>query len=261
MAAKEGGLSVVVPTYNETLNIRPLTERLFRATRAAQLEAELIFADDESEGSRETAATVATLKAEGYAVRLLARKRAEGRGLSSAVLLGFAAATHDVVLCMDADLQHEPEAVPHVAAPVLAGDAEMTVGSRNVGGGGVGFEWSRSRRVLSAGATLLARPLGGSSDPMSGFFCLRKAVLQRAVINPIGFKVGLEIMVRCRCHPVVDVPITFCERTHGESKLSAKQNVEYVQQLAQLYAHKFAAPVAMFAALLAVLVAATVASV
>eukprot|EP00967_Tisochrysis_lutea_P139784 scaffold254407_cov30-Tisochrysis_lutea.AAC.2 len=235
-------LSVVVPAYDEALNIEPLTRRLFAATREAGLRVELLIADDESPGSAETERQVAKLAAEGFNVRLHARKRAEGRGLSSAVLLGFAAAAGPVVLCMDADLQHEPEAVPAVAAPVLAGVADFAVGSRNVGGGGVGFEWSLLRRIISHGATLLAVPLSGSSDPMSGFFCLSKETLARgkgAGINARGFKIGLELMVRCRCRRVVDVPITFRDRVAGESKLSMKQNVEYVLQLIDLYIFRF----------------------
>ena len=81
------------------------------------------------------------------------------------------------------------------------------------------------------------RPLSRSSDPMSGFFCLRKATLARSAdagVNTMGFKIGLELMVRCRCTAVVDVPITFRERVAGESKLSMKQNVEYQRQKASL---------------------------
>ena len=91
------------------------------------------------------------------------------------------------------------------------------------------------RVIISAGATLLARPLCTSTDPMSGFFCTTKTQLAKGEPRPLGFKVGLEVMVRCRCTTVEDVPITFRERTAGESKLSAKQNVEYLQQLARLY--------------------------
>mmetsp|Transcript_32 Transcript_32/g.75 ORF Transcript_32/g.75 Transcript_32/m.75 type:complete len:270 (-) Transcript_32:216-1025(-) len=238
-------LSVVVPAYDEAMNIRPLTERLFAATRAAKLETELIVADDESSGSKATREVVEALAKEGYSVRLHARRRSEGRGLSSAVLLGFQHARHEAVLCMDADLQHEPEAVPAIAAPVLAGTADFAVGSRNIGGGGLGFEWSLVRRLISAGATSLAWPLSRSSDPMSGFFCLRKATLARgadAGVNTMGFKIGLELMVRCRCKMVVDVPITFRERVAGESKLSMKQNALYVRQLASLYVFKFGLP-------------------
>ena len=234
-------LSVIVPTYNETDNIRPLTERLFKATRAAKLETELLVMDDESDGTAATERLGGALAKEGFPVRIHVRRRGEGKGLSSAVLLGFDLAKHSVVLCMDADLQHEPESVPDVARPVLDKSAEFTVGSRHVGDGGLGFDWSLSRRVISAGATMLARPLSSSTDPMSGFFCLSRETLARgrAASNPVGFKIGLELAVRCGVTRLTDVPITFQERVAGESKLSMKQNVLYLRQLLALYWFKF----------------------
>ena len=126
-------------------------------------------------------------------------------------------------------------AVPHVRMEQPLCDPRVATMERHVGGGGVGFEWNVVRVIISAGATLLARPLCTSTDPMSGFFCTSKQVLAKGEPRPLGFKVGLEVMVRCRCTAVEDVPITFRERTAGESKLSAKQNVEYLQQLAGLY--------------------------
>lgn len=236
----EKKISVVVPTYNETENIRPLCERLFKALEAEGLSGELLFVDDESEGSEPTEKIVKELKNEGHNVRIHCRKRTEGRGLSSAVLLGFEKASHKTLVCMDADLQHEPETVPAVASPVLEGNADFVVGSRNVKGGGVGFEWNFFRRLLSWGATLLAWPVASSSDPMSGFFCTTKDVLKRApYLNPIGFKIGLEIMARARCKNVSDVPITFQNRVAGESKLSGKMIRLYSEQLCHLYWDRF----------------------
>jgi len=237
----EKKLSVIVPTYNETENIRPLCERLFKAVKAAGIETELFFVDDESVGSDATEGIVKDLQKEGHNVRIHCRKKKEGRGLSSAVLLGFDTAKHNVLLCMDADLQHEPESVPSVAKPVMEGRAEFSVGSRHVEGGGLGFEWSAFRQMVSKGATLLSWPVAKSSDPMSGFFCTTTTVLKRgrSQINPIGFKIGLEVMVRCNCDPVEDVGITFCERAAGESKLSAKVYKAYVMQLIGLFWFKY----------------------
>jgi dolichol-phosphate mannosyltransferase len=240
MTTKSKEISVIVPTYNETENIRPLCERLFKALEGAGLNGELLIMDDESVGSEETVKIVDDLKKKGHPVRIHCRKRSEGRGLSSAVLLGFQMAVHSTLVCMDADLQHEPETVPAVAEPVLSGSAEFVVGSRNVAGGGVGFEWNFIRRIMSWVATLLAWPVAGSTDPMSGFFCTTKAVIARAKdANPIGFKIGLEIMSRSRAHPVKDVAITFQNRVAGESKLSGKMITLYAQQLAQLYWNKY----------------------
>lgn len=239
MSIQSNGLSVVVPTYNETLNIRPLCERLFKSLRsvASNLSAELLIVDDESAGSKQTIDIVNELAKEGYPIRIHARTKAQGRGLSSAVLLGFQQAKYDTMLCMDADLQHEPESVYDVAFPVMTGKAEFSVGSRYCGGGGFGFDWAIHRRIISSGATMLAMGISKSSDPMSGFFCTTKKVLARGAhkVNPIGFKIGLEIMARCRANPVADVPITFQSRIAGESKLTMKQNIYYVQQLIGLY--------------------------
>lgn len=151
---------------------------------------------------------------------------------------------------MDADLQHEPESVPDVAAPVLGG-AEFSVGSRFVEGGSIGKDWPCHRRLISGVATMLAKPLAPTSDPMSGFFCLRKDVFQRGVdsLQVSGFKISLELMARCRVSSVADVPITFRERVAGESKLTMKQNIQYLQQLAHLYMHRFAAVIFLLALL------------
>jgi dolichol-phosphate mannosyltransferase len=155
-------------------------------------------------------------------------------------MLGFQKAKHDVLLCMDADLQHEPESVPAVAGPVLGGMAEFSVGSRNVEGGEVP-SWSPIRRLISFVATLLAWPLTTCTDPMSGFFCLPRDVLDRGkdACNVAGFKISLELQVRTGAHPIKDVPITFRERVAGESKLTMKQNIEYLEQLMSLFFFKF----------------------
>jgi dolichol-phosphate mannosyltransferase len=182
-------LSVIIPTYEEKDNIRPLTERLFKAVKEAGIETELLFMDDESKDTEATEKIVAELQRQGYLVRIHTRRKTEGRGLSSAVLLGFDKARYDTMLCMDADLQHEPESVPAVADPVLRQEAEFSVGSRHVGGGGLGFNWSIHRRLISAIATMLAFPLTSSTDPMSGFFCTSKRVMDG------GLRLDFEISI------------------------------------------------------------------
>ena len=185
--------------------------------------------DDSGDGTVKTESIVKDLKAEGYAIRIHVRRKGEGRGLSSAVMLGLSKAKYDTMLVMDADLQHEPEAVPSVAKPVLTRQAEFSVGSRNVEGGKVAA-WSFIRKLISFVATILARPLTTCTDPMSGFFCISREVFERgsSSCNVMGFKIGLELMVRCNANPVKDVPITFRDRIAGESKLSMKQNFLYV---------------------------------
>ena len=241
-------VSVVVPTFREERNVEALTRRLFAATRAAGIDAELVIVDDDSgAGTVETVRIVGELAKEGYPVRVRVRRRAEGTGLSSAVLLGLQKeAKNDVLLVMDADLQHEPEAVPSVLAPVLEGRADFAVGSRNVGGGVV-EDWPLVRRIISAGATALAKPLTTCSDPMSGFFALPRSTLNKATyLNPMGYKIGLELMVRCRAKNIVEVPIRFRDREAGESKLTMKQNLLYLLHLLNLYFFMYPVGVVVF---------------
>lgn len=230
-------ISVVVPCYEEALNIKPLCVRLFAATRKAELEAQLLLVDDDSgEGTEATLRVVEALRKEDYNIEIHVRKASEGKGLSSAVLLGLQKAENEVMVVMDADLQHEPESVPDLVKPILSGDAEFTLGCRYIEGGKIA-NWSFVRRVVSIVATLLARPLVKVSDPMSGFFALSKETLAKGEgkVNPLGFKIGLELIVRCQCKRIVEVPITFQNREEGESKLSKLQIIYYIFQLIGLY--------------------------
>ncbi|CAK9033909.1 Parkin coregulated gene protein homolog (Hypertension-related protein 1-like protein) (PARK2 coregulated gene protein), partial [Durusdinium trenchii] len=216
--------------------------RLFAATRKAKLEVELVLVDDFSgAGTEETKAVVQELRKEGYAIDVQVRMPEQGKGLSSAVVHGLRLAKFPVLLCMDADLQHEPESVPDVAGPVLRGEADFAVGSRNVQGG-TAEDFPLHRRIISWIATALALPLTPCRDPMSGFFALRKDTFEEGLprLNPMGYKIGLELMVRCRCQRVKDVPITFRDREAGESKLTMKQNLYYLAHLGHLYWFKHA---------------------
>lgn len=234
-------ISVIVPTYDEADNIQSLTYRLFQSLRNQNINAELIIVDDESKSSTRTASIIAKLYTEGYPIRLFARKKNESFGLSSAVLLGFYNAKYSIMVCMDADLQHEPESVGNLVQPIFLKQADFVVGSRYMNKGGFGFEWSFLRRTISNCATLLAFPLTTSSDPMSGFFCLSQETFAQSKgnLNSYGFKIGLELMVRCKCKNIIDVPIRFQKRVSGVSKLTMKQNVQYIIQLFYLYAFKY----------------------
>jgi dolichol-phosphate mannosyltransferase len=202
---------------------------------------DLLIMDDESVGSEPSRQIVQTLQSKHaksiHTVRIHCRKKSEGKGLASAVLLGFDKANYNVLCCMDADLQHEPEAVPSVTKPVLAGLSEFSVGSRFTDGGEIGKNWPAHRRLISWVATKLATPLAATTDPMSGFFCLTKDVYLRGreSCQVSGFKISLELMARCKPNKVIDVGISFKERVAGESKLTMKQNVQYLQQLVILY--------------------------
>ncbi len=208
----------------------------------ANINPEIIFVDDNSrDGSAEA---VKDLQDAGLPVKIIVRTTE--RGLSSAVLCGFNNASYDVLLCMDADLQHDPIYIPGLVFPIVNGTADFTVGSRAVEGGGVA-DWPMHRKIISWGATLVARPLVACSDPMSGFFCLSKKTYKKAtVLNPLGYKIGLELMVRCGCEKIKEIPIIFKDRELGESKLTMKQNFLYLLHLVNLYLATMPIPFIVF---------------
>lgn len=232
-AVSNESVSIVVPTFREAKNIPVLAERLFRTLGEAGISGELLIVDDDSrDGSQDAVRELA----ERYPIRIIVRT--DERGLSSAVIRGFTEARHGILLCMDADLSHPPESVPDVIAPIAENRAEFCIGSRYVSGGATVEEWGFLRRLNSWGATLLARPLTSVSDPMAGYFCLRRATLDRARaagLNPVGYKIGLEILVRAGCRDVAEVPIVFSDRLHGESKLTLGQQMQYLRHLWRLY--------------------------
>eukprot|EP00301_Raphidiophrys_heterophryoidea_P017921 c291_g1_i1.p1 GENE.c291_g1_i1~~c291_g1_i1.p1 ORF type:complete len:284 (-),score=61.12 c291_g1_i1:282-1076(-) len=247
-------VSIIVPTYEEAMNVKPLCTRIFKAMKKANIEAELLLVDDDSgQGTLDTIKIVKALEKD-YPIRIHIRKRTEGKGLSSAVLLGLQQARYSTFLVMDADLQHEPESAPSIVEPILSGKGDFAIGSRNTQGGKV-QDWPLHRRIISGGATLIALPLANCSDPMSGFFALNRKTFCRArSLNPMGYKIGLELMVRCKCKRIVEVPITFRDREAGESKLTMKQNLLYLRHVAHLYWFAYPSAVIAVAALLVLVV-------
>ncbi len=233
-------LSVIIPTYCEAENLPELISRIDAAVREAGIETEILVVDDNSPD--ETPAVCAEL-AEQFPLRLIVRKTE--RGLASAVIAGMNAASGEVLLCMDADLSHPPEKVPELYAALQNGNdldcpADFVMGSRYVNGGGTDEDWGLFRLLNSKVATWLARPLTRVSDPMAGFFAIKQSTFARAEpLDPVGFKIALELIVKCRCQHVAEVPIQFHDRKHGESKLSLKEQINYLRHLSRLYAHQW----------------------
>jgi dolichol-phosphate mannosyltransferase len=219
--------SVVVPTYNEGENLVELVERIFRAA-----DVEVIVVDDASpDGTGQAAEELAAQ----YNIRVIHR---DGKlGLASAMLAGFRKASGEVFGVIDADLSHPPELIPKLIEPIEAGEAEIAFASRYVTGGGQ-ENWSVFRRMTSKAATLLARPLTPVRDPMSGYFFLRRQVIAGVELDTIGFKLGLEILVKGKYKRAVEVPYVFQDRVGGQSKLNTFEYVNYIRHLIKLYAYK-----------------------
>lgn len=228
------GISIVVPTYREVENIPPLLARIDQVRRDHGLTLEVLFMDDDSRDG-----SVEAVEASGFDwARIIVRTK--NPGLSPAVIDGFRAAQYPILVCMDCDLSHPPEKIPQLVLGLNAGQQFM-IGSRYVPGGSTDDDWGFFRWFNSVAATILARPLTSLRDPMSGFFALRKSDFDATRgLNPVGYKVALELIVKCGFKNAGEVPIHFTDRVLGESKLTLKEQLRYIQHLRRLYMHRFA---------------------
>ena len=221
-------LSLILPTYNESENLPELLPKLEEVLK--DIPHEIIIVDDDSpDETWRIAQELGQTRDDVHVIRRVGR-----RGLSSAVIEGFLSAKGDVLAVMDADGQHDMDILPKLYNAVQSGSG-IAIGSRYVPGGSVG-EWDERRHLMSRVATKMALAVCNvkASDPMSGFFALRNDLFQNAAthLNPKGFKILLDLLV---CVPkdttVEEVPFTFSTRLHGESKLSRRVQVEFVEYL------------------------------
>lgn len=223
-------ISIIVPALNEGPNLSALARRVQQALPGRSFE--LLIVDDNSQDNTRDICQELSTK---YPLRLVIRENPTN-GLSGAVLHGIAQSRGRQIVVMDADLQHPPEKVPELLAALDDG-ADFALGSRYIPGGSTGEKWGMFRKLNSWVATVLARPFAGKvNDPMSGFFALDRSTFDRAErLTPLGYKIALELICKCRVKNVREVPIHFAERTAGESKLSLKQQFRYLEHLSRLY--------------------------
>jgi glycosyltransferase involved in cell wall biosynthesis len=228
-------LSVVVPTRNEAGNVVPLLERLAAALRRTPYE--VLFVDDSTDTTPNVISAAAEQPELGT-VRLIHRPPTARNGLSGAVVEGIAAARGNWVCVMDADLQHPPEAVAQLLTQAERTGADLIVASRRADFiGPVGL--SRARAMTSQVLTVLARGLfprvlKNVSDPLTGFFLVRRETLDLAMLQPEGFKILLEILVR---HPelhVSEIFFDFAPRQEGQSKADLNEGVRYFRHVTRL---------------------------
>ncbi|MEH1825715.1 MAG: glycosyltransferase [Nostoc sp.] len=227
-------LSLVIPTYKERDNIKNVVSILSQLLdESIPGNYELIVVDDDSPD--QTWEIAQSLIPEYPLLRVM--RRQQERGLSSAVIRGWQAATGNVLGVIDGDLQHPPEVLTQLLRSVEQG-ADLAVASRHVEGGGVS-SWSVVRRLLSRGAQLLGLVilpgvLGRVSDPMSGYFMVRRSAIANATLNPVGYKILLEVIGRGNVDQVAEVGYVFRERKEGESKVTWKQYIDYIHHLVRL---------------------------
>ena len=232
-------ISLVVPTRNEAANVPPLVARTATAFEQMPWPWELLLVDDSDDDTPDRAGELA---ADGGPVRVL--HRPPGRrpdGLSGAVQDGFAAAHGDVLVVMDADLQHPPEVLPDLVQPLMTGQADVAVASRYCAGAGpdasAGLD-GPVRRLVSRACRWPAwavRPrVRRVRDPLAGFFALRTEVIDGVALRPTGFKILLEILSRGRWRTVTEVPYRFERRAAGSSKAELKQGLVYLRHVGRL---------------------------
>ena len=227
-------LSLVIPTYKERDNIENVVNILTRLLdQAIPGNYELIVVDDDSPDR--TWEVAQSLIPDYPQLRVM--RRQEERGLSSAVIRGWQAATGRVLGVIDGDLQHPPEVLTQLLQKIEQG-ADLALASRHVDGGGVS-SWSVIRRFLSRGAqvlglVILPGVLGRVTDPMSGYFMIRRSAIANVTLNPVGYKILLEVIGRGQVGEIAEAGYVFRERTEGESKVTWKQYIEYIQHLIRL---------------------------
>ncbi len=227
-------LSLVVPTYNERQSIVPLLQRVTAALDNGLDDFEIIVVDDDSpDGTWQAAEEVAK---DNPHVRVI-RRRNE-RDLTTAVIAGWRMAKGELLGVMDGDLQHPPEVLPVLLKSILDSRADIAIASRNVEGGGVS-QWRPQRKVIawvarSVARLVFPRLLRSVRDPMSGYFVMKRSVIESVVLKPLGYKILLEVLARGKYQTINEIPYVFEERKMGKSKLGAKQCIDLLIHLWRL---------------------------
>lgn len=222
-------LSVVIPTFNEGGNIENLVSQIDEALEGINYE--IIFVDDSKDNTPDI---IKEVSKKYPSVRLYHRENKSG--LATAVLDGFRIARGDYIACMDADLQHPPIVLKYMYRAMESG-ADFCIPSRLIpGGDDGGLNWYRkfvSGTARKIGQVMLPC-LRKISDPTSGLFMFRREVIENADLQPIGWKIMVEVLAMGTYSKVVEIPYKFQQRTEGESKLSGKVTLEYLKQLKNL---------------------------
>jgi dolichol-phosphate mannosyltransferase len=227
-------VTVIVPTFNEAPNVEELVARISATLNGRS--AQILFVDDSTDETPNVIRAVAAATT-SIDVRLLHRENAVG-GLSGAVLAGLEASTSEWCVVMDGDLQHPPEIIPTLLSAGVDERAEIVVASRYVRGGSSDGLSNLARRLVSNSSNILTRAmfpikLRNCTDPMTGFFAVKRDAIDLRTLRPRGFKILLEILARTPL-TVAEIPFAFGDRKAGESKASLAQGLRFLTQLGAL---------------------------
>jgi dolichol-phosphate mannosyltransferase len=222
-------LSIIIPVFNEKDNIQELFLRITKTL--SEIDYEMIFVDDSTD---ETPSIIAFISKENP--RIILNHRENEKGLSTAVIKGFELASGDILSVMDGDLQHPPELLIDMFHQISNG-ADIVVPSRFILGGSDGG-LNLFRKVISATARYIGKiflpSLRKVSDPTGGLFMFKKEIIKNKKLNPVGWKILIEVLVMGEYKNLVEIPYTFKARHLGESKLSLKVQFQYLIHLLSL---------------------------
>lgn len=232
----EHALTILIPTRNESGNVAMLLSRIEQAI--GDIDTEVLFVDDSTD---DTPQVIIQLKQQfkSFQVELLHRPLKERTGgLGGAVVAGMQAARSPLVCVMDGDLQHPPELIPQMFAKAESGPYDLVVASRRVANSDA-TSLGTARTIISKGLDLIARilfprQLHGVTDPLTGFFLVRLDAIDLPRLQPNGFKILMEILVRNPQLRKAELPFRFGERLSGKSKASSKEAYMYLKLLLRL---------------------------
>lgn len=248
-------LSIIIPTYNESENIIDLLSRITKLfSFSSSVTPEIIVVDDDSPDDtgrlveyysrhntdfrnphRSQLDNIASER-ETCSVRVI--HRSHKTGLVSAILEGIKCSLGQFILVMDADFSHSPELIPRMMHELENPDIDIVVASRYTMGGSI-VGWPFKRRLISKGAVKIAKYglpiIKDVKDPMSGFFALKRHVIQDITIDSAGYKILLEILVKANNARVKEIPYTFTDRKAGKSKLDRAVILDYIKAIYHLY--------------------------
>jgi dolichol-phosphate mannosyltransferase len=227
-------LTVIIPTFNEEANIRSIVMAVDAVCHEHSLHGQILVVDDNS--SDATISIVQDLMKTNGNVEILIREY--DHGLSQSVADGFCHAKSDIFIVIDADFSHPPALIPCMYEEIRNGH-DIVIGSRYMEGGGI-RKWPLKRRVISIGATFLGRLLFPDiTDPVSGFFAVRKTVVDTAPLKPRGYKILLEVLGKGVWEKDKEIPFEFVDRETGSSKLKIRTIIDYAWQVADITLYSF----------------------
>jgi len=226
-------ISIIIPTYNESENIENIINAIEEVFSINMINGELVIVDDNSPDG--TATIAERMKKRYDNIKVIVRT--SDRGLSQSVVEGFDHCDSDTIGVIDCDFSHPPEQIPLFLEKIENG-CDVVFGTRYASEGEI-KGWGAKRKLISTGATFLARLLiPKSTDPVSGFFVIDRSVVKDVVLRPRGYKIGLEILGKGNWSKYCEIPYVFQDREMGSSKLGKREIYEYILQLFDIFMYK-----------------------